>query len=313
MRVKKYLALTLVALFAATMLTACPWDIEDDAASDSSSAPSSSSRPSHDSSDDDSGSAPSSPSTPDEPKINVDANGALQLPADQKNLSPADIEGIKDQIVTVDLDGVTVEQGTFANCEKLTTVTLDGVTINSYGTFQNCENLRTVTLKNSIIGQNAISTFSGCRALTTVNGANTLETIPESMFSDCTSLQYIDISGAESIGTSAFFDCNSLEYIRVSAKLTIINNSAFIKSNYGTVITFVPMELTVYCTGSKEEANAQLEEWFKDDDICGETNGYPKFEYDCTDERWSSIVSQNLPTAPEAGNALARYLLDLRL
>ena len=118
MRVKKYLALTLAAMLATTMLTACPWDIEDDAASDSSSAPSSSSRPSHDSSDDDSGSAPSSPSTPDEPKINVDANGALQLPADQKNLSPADIEGIKDQIVTVDLDGVTVEQGTFANCEN---------------------------------------------------------------------------------------------------------------------------------------------------------------------------------------------------
>ena len=232
MRVKKYLALIFAAILATTMLTGCPWEEEEDKTDDASSVPATSTDTSqddddHDSGDDDSGSssAPSSPSTPDEPKINVDANGALQLPADQKTLSPADIEGIKDQIVTVDLDGVTVEQGTFANCEKLTTVTLDGVTINSYGTFQNCENLRTVTLKNSIIGQNAISTFSGCRALTTVNGANTLETIPESMFSDCTSLQYIDISGAESIGTSAFFDCNSLEYIRVSAKLTIINNS----------------------------------------------------------------------------------------
>ena len=97
MRVKKYLALTLVALFAATMLTGCPWDIEDDAASDSSSAPSSSSRPSHDSSDDDSGSgsAPSSPSTPDEPKINVDANGALQLPADQKTCLPQILKASK--------------------------------------------------------------------------------------------------------------------------------------------------------------------------------------------------------------------------
>ena len=47
MRVKKYLALTLAAMLATTMLTACPWDIEDDAASDSSSAPSSSSRPSY--------------------------------------------------------------------------------------------------------------------------------------------------------------------------------------------------------------------------------------------------------------------------
>ena len=102
MRVKKYLALTLAALFAATMLIACPWDIEDDAASDSSSAPSSSSRPSHDSDsssddndNDDSSSAPSSPSTPDEPKINVDANGALQLPADQKTCLPQILKASK--------------------------------------------------------------------------------------------------------------------------------------------------------------------------------------------------------------------------
>ena len=71
--------------------------------------------------------------------------------------------------------------------------------------------------------------------------------------------------------------------------------------------------MPVYCTGSKKEANAQLEEWFKDDDICGETNGYPKFEYGCDETCWNQIVSQNQPTAPDTGNALARYLLDLRL
>ena len=53
MRVKKYLALTLAAILATTMLTACPWDIDDDAASNSSSAPSSSSRPSYDDDEDD--------------------------------------------------------------------------------------------------------------------------------------------------------------------------------------------------------------------------------------------------------------------
>ena len=52
MRVKKYLALTLAAILATTMLTGCPWDIEGDTASDSSSAPSSSSRPSDDEDDD---------------------------------------------------------------------------------------------------------------------------------------------------------------------------------------------------------------------------------------------------------------------
>ena len=52
MRVKKYLALIFAAILATTMLTACPWDIEDDTASDSSGAPSSSSRPSDDEDDD---------------------------------------------------------------------------------------------------------------------------------------------------------------------------------------------------------------------------------------------------------------------
>ena len=138
MRVKKYLALTLAAALATCLLTACPWDIEDDAASDSSSAPSSSSRPSHDSSDDDnddndddSSSAPSSPSTPDENKKVSVVNGKLTVEEGVTELTATDIEKIKGQIVTVELDGVTVQQGTFANCEKLTTVTIKNGTLNS--------------------------------------------------------------------------------------------------------------------------------------------------------------------------------------
>ena len=365
MRVKKYLALTLAAALATCLLTACPWDIEDDAASSPSSVPSSSSRPSHDggSSDDDndSSSAPSSPSTPDEPEITVDASGALQLPANQKTLSAADIEDIKGQIVTVELNGVTVQQGTFAgcpnlttvtitggtldsgdassidgpfnNCDKLETVTLDGVTIKGHGTFYGCESLETVTLGGVTI--NGYGTFYGCEslkevnltgvkfdddeggtfkecsALTTVTGANTLETIPQSMFADCSSLRYIDISKATSIGQGAFVGCNKLEYIRVGAGLQKIGVSAFRAIASGGKP--VPMELTVHCKDSKNE-NPNLENLFKDKNVCGETNGYPKFEYGCDETCWNQIVSQNQPTVPpDAGNALARYLLDLRL
>ena len=39
MRVKKYLALTLAAILATTMLTACPWDQEEDKTDDASSVP----------------------------------------------------------------------------------------------------------------------------------------------------------------------------------------------------------------------------------------------------------------------------------
>ena len=39
MRVKKYLALTLAAVLATTMLTACPWEKEEDETDDASSVP----------------------------------------------------------------------------------------------------------------------------------------------------------------------------------------------------------------------------------------------------------------------------------
>ena len=186
------------------------------------------------------------------------------------------------------------------------------MTINGYGTFYGCESLHTVNLENNVNVENATNTFYLCSKLTTVTGANTLETIPQGMFSDCSSLQYIDISGAKSIGNSAFAGCNKLEYIRVSAKLTSIEGSSAFKAVTSDG-KLVPMELTVHCTDSKEEANAQLEDWFKDRDICGETDGYPKFEYNCDDDCWSKIVNENQAGSQDAGNALAQYLFDLRL
>ena len=382
MRVKKYLALTLAAALATCLLTACPWDIEDDAASSPSSAPSSSSRPSHDSSDDDSSSAPSSPSTPDEPKITVDDTGALQLPADKKTLSATDIEGIKGKIKTVNLTNIDVSPNTFAgcpelttvtikngtldssdavsingpfnncekletvtldgvtingdytfwNCEKLETVTLDGVTISGFGTFTWCENLHTVNLENNVNVKNATHTFDLCRKLTTVNGANTLETIPQSMFINCSSLRYIDISeatsighsafagctsltavdvnNATSIGQSAFLGCNSLKNIRVGAGLQEIGVSAFKMIDlHGNTI---PMELTVHCRDSKEEIT-NLESIFKNSIVGSYAEDYPKFEYNCDNDCWSKIVNESQTGSQDAGNALARYLLDLRL
>ena len=333
MRVKKYLALTLAAALATCLLTACPWDIEDDASSSPSSAPSSSSRPSHDSSDDDnddndddSSSAPSSPSTPDKnEKVSV-VNGKLTVKSGVYELKAEDIEDIKDQIKTVELTNIDVSPITFANCDNLETVTLDGVTINGYGTFTGCESLHTVNLNNVDIVENATSTFYGCSKLTTVNGANTLETIPESMFCSCTSLQYIDVSkatsigqsafvgctsltavdacGATSIGRSAFMDCNSLKNIRVGTNLNSIGQQAF---NYNQGIA-TPMELTVHCIGQQ---NSDLETKFSGAGSYAED--YPKFEYDCTDEKWNSIVSQSQTVVPDTDNALARYLLDLRL
>ena len=112
MRVKKYLALLFAAILATTMLTGCPWDIEDDTASDSSGAPSSSSRPSHDSDssdDNDSGSAPSSPSTPEQPSDDEES-GEPENPGDEESgeSEKPSLSEIFREYGTVSDDGITL-------------------------------------------------------------------------------------------------------------------------------------------------------------------------------------------------------------
>ena len=53
MRVKKYLALIFAAILATTMLTACPWEKEEDKTDDASSVPVTSTDTSQPGSDDD--------------------------------------------------------------------------------------------------------------------------------------------------------------------------------------------------------------------------------------------------------------------
>ena len=180
------------------------------------------------------------------------------------------------------------------------------MTINGYGTFYGCESLHTVNLENNVNVENATNTFYLCSKLTTVTGANTLETIPQGMFSDCSSLQYIDISGAKSIGNSAFVGCNSLKNIRVGTELTSIEGSSAFKA-IASDGTHFPMELTVHCKDSEKTSGDNLEKLFTQD-VCNAT-----FKYDCNDDCWNQIVSQSQAGGPDAGNALARYLLDLRL
>ena len=64
MRVKKYLALTFAAILATTMLTACPWDQEEDKTDDASSVPVTSTDTSQDDDSNDSGDDDGQPTKP---------------------------------------------------------------------------------------------------------------------------------------------------------------------------------------------------------------------------------------------------------
>ena len=235
MRVKKYLALIFAAILATTMLTGCPWDIEDDAASDSSSAPSSSSRPSHDSSDDDSGSgsAPSSPSTPD----------------DEESENPDPIETLK-QYGTVEGDTLTItdtsdleDNDTFRNAlnkaSDITTISFGtGVKFIPDDAFKDCTNLTNVELDDvTEIGSNA---FQGCSSLTNV-----------------------DLSSVTYIGLSAFQNCTSLAHICLEDGMKEYNNDTLFTDPTGVhpdAFKNIAKTVHVYYGTSKEEAQAKWEE-----------------------------------------------------
>ena len=228
MRVKKHLALTLAALFAATMLTGCPWDIEDDAASDSSSVPSSSSRPSHDGSDDDSGSssAPSSPSTPD----------------DEESENPDPIETLKQ----------------YGTVEGTTLTITDTRDLEDNDTFRNALN-STFDITTISFGTGVTSiprdTFQGCTNLNSVNLGNVTR-IRAHAFSDCTRLTSIDLSNVETIDVDAFSGCTNLAHIRLGKGISTDQGPGVDPYAFNGIAKTVH----VYYGTSKEEAQAKWEE-----------------------------------------------------
>ena len=266
MRVKKYLALTLAALFAATMLTGCPWDIEDDEASDSSSAPSSSSRPSHDSSDDDSGSAPSSPSTPDdEESENPDPIATLKQygTVEGDTLTITDTSDLEDNdtfrnALNKASDITTISFGTgvkfipddaFKDCTNLTNVELDDVTEIGSNAFQGCSSLISIDLGSvTSIGSHA---FDSCTNLASIDLSN-VETIDVDAFSGCTKLTSIDLSNVETIDANVFSGCTNLAHIRLGE-----GNQDGVDPN---AFNGIAKTVHVYYGTSKEEAQAKWEE-----------------------------------------------------
>ena len=266
MRVKKYLALTLAAILATTMLTGCPWDIEDDAASDSSSAPSSSSRPSHDSSDDDSGSAPSSPSTPDgEESENPDPIETLKQygTVEGDTLTITDTSDLEDNdtfrnALNKPSDITTISFGTgvkfipddaFKDCTNLTNVELDDVTEIGSNAFQGCSSLISIDLGSvTSIGSHA---FDSCTNLASIDLSN-VETIDVDAFSGCTKLTSIDLSNVETIDANVFSGCTNLAHIRLGE-----GNQDGVDPN---AFNGIAKTVHVYYGTSKEEAQAKWEE-----------------------------------------------------
>ena len=107
----------------------------------------------------------------------------------------------------------TIEDGTFADCTSLTSVTIpDSVTTIKDGAFADCTSLTSVTIPESVTEIESY-TFSDCTRLTSVTIPDSVTTIRDSAFVGCTSLTSVTIpDSVTTIGYDAFKGCTNLRH-----------------------------------------------------------------------------------------------------
>lgn len=130
----------------------------------------------------------------------------------------------------------TLQNGCFAGCGSLTTVTFPQSlkTIGS-SAFVDCSSLGNVIISEGVcsIGADA---FSNCRKLTSATIDAQITTLEARTFENCNSLQSIVMpSSLVTIGEKAFNECKSLQNIEWGGSLTSIRKEAFRKCGFSSL------------------------------------------------------------------------------
>lgn len=119
----------------------------------------------------------------------------------------------------------------YAECDKITKLTIAGATSIGKSAFEGCHKLADVTISGSVtsIGEQA---FEGCQALTNTSISNILKeatSIGEGAFRGCTSLTNVEIpKSVTSIDVAAFGQCSNLTSVKILGTITSIAASTFI-------------------------------------------------------------------------------------
>ena len=139
-------------------------------------------------------------------------------------------------------EGVTeIADGAFRFNDSIEEVSLpNSLKIIGIGAFAYCNGLKDISISESV-EQIGVSAF----AYTAIKTAdiNWLQTIPESLFEGCASLESVDISGAHSIEQMAFLACKALRNVKFGA-VEIIGESAFAGCD-SLVLSSLPESLKV--------------------------------------------------------------------
>lgn len=119
----------------------------------------------------------------------------------------------------------------YADCGKITKLTIDGATSIGKNAFDGCRNLTDVVISSGVtsIGEDA---FEFCEKLTNTSISNILKeatSIGEGAFRGCTSLTSVEIpKSVTSIDVAAFGQCSNLTSVKILGTITSIAKSTFI-------------------------------------------------------------------------------------
>ena len=137
-----------------------------------------------------------------------------------------------------------IGSGAFANCTKLTGVTIpNSVTNIEDNAFFGCTGLTSMTIPSSVRGL-GVGAFQICTSLGSVKLSSNIASIEEKSFYGCSSLKSVAIPwGVTSIGKAAFQGCTSVTNVTIQDSVTEIGKRAFYYCNHLTGVE-IPASVT---------------------------------------------------------------------
>ena len=191
----------------------------------------------------------------------------LTIPKGVKRVSTDAFSGCYLKSLTIEGQSIQIGQNAFANCPKLSRVSLgEGIYNLRDGAFANCNSLKSITLPNSLksVGSHA---FDFCRNLSEVKLGSGLESIGAYAFAD-TAVKRMELpKSLTSLGQGAFGGCSKLERIVMNANISAIAPETFagcsslVKILIPASVTSVGKNAFVDCYGLQAVYTNNIASW----------------------------------------------------